>query len=182
MSSEAFKAIATLAQLIFSIVLFIYAYKYLIRPRKRNRKGKYLSFSYRIPKGYFRLPQEGNNFEGVFCKLPLKDPKLTIVIVANRKPINLEERKKELLSPNKDNYQIEFISEGNKSVNGLNFVWLKANHYDIKNSLKLIHITYLYSFNNCYIEIGAGGKREDFDSYSTDYEELVNSIKLLQKG
>ncbi len=176
MSSEDFKAIATLAQFVFSIVFFVYAYKHFILPRKRKQKGKYITFSYRLPKKYFRLPVKGVFLEGSFKKLPLQKTTSSIAIVSKNEGVLLKQRKNEILTPKDDSYRIKFLDEGYISVNGNEFYWIKTHHFGDSKDIKMI--SYLLVDDNNYIELGCGSNTDEFELYTKDYDDLLNSIHI----
>jgi len=172
--SDNFQAIATLGRFLFAIALFIWVFRRIMWPRRKNRKGKAVPYTFRIPNGYVDLQITGDEVDGGFA---LDGDKSTITLRSNRKQFNYDKRKKELLTPQRDNYSISYLSEGKKANPfGLSFNWLKAKHST--PDFELIMISYLLDDERIQIEVGCGSRSTDFSSYSSDYEALIDTIQL----
>lgn len=174
MDSESFQGVLVLARFLFAITLFIWAFRRLIWPRRKNRKGNKVPYTFRIPPGYVDLQVKGDEVDGGFA---LNGDKSTIALRSNRKTLNYEKRKAELLTPQKDNYTIAYLSEGTKTNRfGLPFNWIKAQH--LAPNFEMTMITYLFNNDHVQIEVGCGARTTDFSSFCPDYEALIDTIQL----
>jgi hypothetical protein len=172
--SESFQGVATLARFIFAITLFIWALRRFIWPRRKNRKGNRVPYTFRIPSGYVDLQIKGDEVDGGFA---LDGDKSTITLRSNNKKLNYEKRKAELLTPQRDNYSITYLSGGSKINSfGLSFNWIKAKH--LTSNFELTMVSYLLNDERVQIEVGCGARSADFSSFFPDYEALIDTIQL----
>lgn len=143
-------------------------------PRRKNRKGKAVPYTFRIPTGYVDMQITGDEVDGGFA---LGGDKSTITLRSNSKKLIYEKRKKELLTPQRDNYSISYLSEGKKTnLFGLSFNWLKTKHST--PDFELIMISYLLDDERVQIEVGCGSRSAEFSSFFSDYEAFIDTIQL----
>ena len=170
MESKTFQAIANLFQFLLSIAMFWWALKYIILPKRRNRKGRAVNYCFRLPKGYRSLPTEGEFLDGNFTN---KSYTSSIVATSKETKFCYEKRKIEILNSAPDK-KTSVISEGTEFKKNSNFSWLKT--LSENNEISFTMVSYFFSKSNFSIEFGCGSKTEDFHKYLKDYEELISSV------
>ncbi len=110
--------------------------------------------------------------------VPLINEGSNITIVSRNFPTDLNKRKSAILTPNTDDYSIHFLEEGWKSINNINFFWIKAVHERTDDTLKMI--SYIFTNKSSSIEIGCGSLIENFDNFKNDYNELIESMRFTK--